>query len=77
MESAAERKSIYQELLTESFEHLVKQLPKSSKAAVQQLLGIELFSKKPKFHTSIIFYHSISHHQIHRPTQGRSGIKCE
>jgi predicted component of type VI protein secretion system len=38
MESAAERKSIYQELLTESFEHLAKQLPKTNKAAVQQLL---------------------------------------
>jgi len=56
MESAAERKSIYQELLTESFEHLAKQLPKTSKAAVQQLLGNDLFN------SSLQTLHDIHHH---------------
>ncbi len=57
MESAAERKSIYQELLTESFEHLAKQLPKTSKAAVQQLLGKFFFSNMSRSSSPYFQFH--------------------
>jgi len=54
MENPAERQSIYQELLTESFESLAKHFPKTHKATLQQCLG-EFSFKNDDF--LIVFIH--------------------
>lgn len=44
MENPAERQSLYQELLSDSFEQLSKQLPKNQKPLAQQFLGKNSYS---------------------------------
>ena len=67
MENPAERQSMYQELLGESFEQLIKQLPKANKPLVQQFLGtIPLLSNLYYFlFPSIIQRYSSTFHNFY------------